>query len=133
MKKNILGLVLILMLLLGCDDSDVVNRNLNKDSKNFKVTRRIVLFNGVTDKYLFTVEGRCTVDGELWEGNVGKVLTVICKVADGNDDSAYKKHYLGLSDNVSFFVEQLDAKNVSKYHYKVTFKPSAILPDVEIR
>lgn len=124
---------MVLTLLSGCSDSEVVNHNLNEDSKNFKVVRRIVLFNGITDKYLFTVEGKCTVDGEQWGGDVGKALTVICKVSDGDGEDAYKKHYLGLSDNVSFFVEQLDAKKVSKYHYKVIFKPSTIIPDVEVR
>lgn len=31
-------------------------------------------------------------------------LEVTCKTGDGE----YKKHYLGISDNVTYFVEQLD-------------------------
>ena len=131
MKKIILSLMFILIILTGCTDDQVVNKNLNTDSKNFQVPRRIILFNGITDKYLFTVEGYCTVDGESWSGDVGKVLTVICKT--GDTDDSYKKHYLGLSDNVSFFVEQLEPKNVSRHHYKVVFKPSVVIPDIEIR
>ena len=56
-------------------------------------------------------------------------VSVTCKV--GPD--AYKKHFLGLSDNVTFFAEQLEGSNVSTYHYKVVFKPSVIIPDVEVR
>ena len=133
MKKYILGLALSLLVLTGCSDSEVVNSNLNTEAKQFRVVRRLVFFNGITDKYLFTVEGRCTVDGEDWGGNVGKVLSVICKIDDNDNENSYKKHYLGLSDNVSFFVEQIDPKSVSKNHYKVIFKPSIIKPEFELR
>ena len=52
-----------------------------------------------------------------------------CKV--GRD--AYKKHFLGLSDNVTYFAEQLHTADVSAYHYRVTFKPQVILPDIDAR
>ena len=74
--------------------------------------------------YMLTIEGKCALgnDDPSW------ALTVICKV--GPDE--YKKHFLGLSDNVTYFVEQLDGANVSRYHYEVVFKPSTIIPDIEI-
>jgi hypothetical protein len=46
---------------------------------------------------------------------------------------AFKKHFLGLSDNVTFVVEQLEPMAVNTYHYRVIFKPQAILPDVDAR
>lgn len=49
----------------------------------------------------------------------------------GEDD--YKKHFLGLSDNVTYFVEQIDGANVSANHYKVVYKPETIVPDIELR
>ncbi|MDO4871545.1 MAG: hypothetical protein Q4A26_02330, partial [Candidatus Saccharibacteria bacterium] len=49
------------------------------------------------------------------------------------DPGTYKKHFLGLSDNVSYFVEQMDDTEVNAYHYKVVFKPDIIVPDIEIR
>ena len=55
-------------------------------------------------------------------------MTVTCKTGDDE----YKKHFLGLSDNVTYFVEQIESKNVSVYNYKVIFKPAAILPDIEL-
>ena len=49
------------------------------------------------------------------------------------DLDEFKKHFLGLSDNVTYFAEQVDAKDVSIYHYRVIFKPQTILPDVDFR
>jgi hypothetical protein len=54
---------------------------------------------------------------------------VTCKTGP----SAYKKHFLGLSDNVTFFAEQIEAASVSAYHYKVMFKPQAIIPDIDFK
>lgn len=88
------------------------------------MTRRIVFFNGITDKYLMTIEGRCSIKKDGGD----KQLEVTCKV--GEDD--YKKHFLGLSDNVTYFVEQVDAANVSVNHYKLVYKPETIVPDIEL-
>lgn len=109
--------------LVGCSDAEVASENLSKDADNFKIDRRIVFFNGITDTYLLSIEGRCSIKDE------GNQLEVVCKI--GKD--SYKKHFLGLSDNVSYFVEQTSGANVSTSHYKVVFKPSAIVPDIEIR
>src|SRR6185369_8417333 len=101
--------------LAGCTtstDSDVVNRNISQDADNFKVPRRIVFINGITDKYLLTVEGYCSVD----TGNPA-ALTVTCA-----KDGGYIRDYLGRSDNVTWTVEQLDAAKVSPNYYKITFK-----------
>lgn len=105
------------------DDADVVSENLSKAADNFEVNRRIVMFNGITDKYLMVIEGTCSITDE------GNQLEVICKV----DKDSYKKHFLGLSDNVSYFVEQGEPVKASANHYRVTFKPQSILPDVDFR
>lgn len=114
-------------LLAGCtSDADRASENLSKEAEQFKVVRRVVFFNGITDKYLLTIEGRCSV--ETSESALGGSLEVTCKL--GEDQ--YKKHFLGLSDNVSYFVEQLNPVDVSVYHYKVIFKPENILPDIDV-
>lgn len=129
LKKTIAATLLAvtaIMGLTGCDtDADVASKNISQDSDNFKVNRRIVFFNGITDKYLMTIEGKCSIKKD---GN-DKQLEVTCKVGDDQ----YKKHFLGLSDNVTYFVEQVDAANVSPNHYKVTYKPETIVPDIEMR
>ena len=70
--------------------------------------RRVVFLNGVTDTYLLSIEGLCSIEDQQNQ------LEVTCEVSDGE----YKKHFLGLSDNVTYFAEQLDAAPVSAYHYR---------------
>lgn len=106
-------------------DADVASSNLSKDADNFKINRRIVMFNGITDKYLMVIEGLCSIAVDSEESQ----LEVTCKVGPGE----YKKHFLGLSDNVSYFVEQGEAAKVSVTQYKVIFKPSVIVPDIDFK
>lgn len=81
--------------------------------------------NGITDKYLLSIEGRCSVKNESDQ----KKLSVVCKTGE----STYKKHLLGLSDNVSYFVEQADGVKVSAYHYRVIFKPESVIPNIDMK
>jgi hypothetical protein len=120
-----LGL-LVLVSVAGCrTDADVVSENLSKSADQFQVLRRVVFYNGITESYMLTIEGYCSLGNYDEAGS----LTVTCKVAEGQ----YKKHFLGLSDNVTYFVEQLDGANVSKDHYKVIWKPSVIIPDIDVQ
>ena len=109
-------------LLSACSsDADVASENLSKAADQFEISRRIVFFNGITDTYLLTIEGKCSITDEVNQ------LEVICLVGD----EKFKKHFLGLSDNVSYFVEQLEGAGVSRYHYRVVFKPEVLIPDVD--
>lgn len=112
-----------LLVVTGCStDAEVVSANLSVEAGNFQIDRRIVFYNGITGTYILVIEGKCQVDHAY-------KLSVICKT--GHD--AYKKHYLGLSDNVTYFSEQLESHGASEYRYKVIFKPESIVPDVELR
>ena len=123
--KTILS-ALVIAALVGCSsDADVASRNVSKAADNFEVARRVIFYNGITNDYMLTIEGYCSLGNNDSHGT----LSVTCKTGPG----VYKKHFLGLSDNVTFFVEQLEAKNVSTAFYRVTFKPSTIIPDIEIR
>lgn len=130
MKKKIAAGVLALGLLFGvgacASDADRASRNLSTAAEQFEIERRIVFINGITDEYLLEIQGRCSVETEnsAAEGSI----EVTCKI--GPDE--YKKHYLGLSDNVTFLVEQLDPIDVSVYNYRVVFKPLNIIPDIDI-
>lgn len=127
MKKlySFLAAGLIALNLTACDDSEVATRNLIKAADNFEVNRRIVFYNGITDTYMLEIEGRCSIN--LNQNNTA--FNVICDVGNGN----YKRHTLVLSDNVTAFVEQIEPNKVSKNFYRVTFKPSTIIPNVDIR
>lgn len=108
----------------GCStDADVTSENLSKAADQFEINRRIVFFNGITDKYLLTIEGKCSIAPDT----ASKKLDVTCKT--GPD--SYKKHFLGLSDNVSYFVEQIDSAQADPNHYRVIFKPEVIIPDID--
>ena len=122
MKKLIIIALGVLMLAACSSDADVASDNLSKAAEQFEIDRRVVFFNGITDAYLLSIEGRCSIETD------GVTLSVTCKT--GPD--AYKKHYLGLSDNVSFFVEQLKPIDVDVYHYRVIFKPEVIVPDIDL-
>lgn len=104
-------------------DADVASNNLSKDADNFKILRRVVFYNGITNTYILVVEGYCSIGNDDKPGE----LTITCKVGP----NAFKKHFLGKSDNVTYFAEQIDAANVSTSHYKVIFKPESIIPDPE--
>ena len=113
--------VIVMALLAGCSDASVASRNLSQAADMFEINRRVVFYNGITDSYILTVEGRCSIYDD------GNQLELTCKT--GPD--SYKKHFLGLSDNVTYFAEQLEGEDVSVYRYRVIFKPEAIVPDID--
>ena len=124
---TIIGIITLSLLILGaaseCSDAAIASDNISEAADQFQIVRRIVFYNGITDEYMLVIEGRCSIQ-------IGpQTLRVTCKIGD----SAYKKHYLGLSDNVTYFVEQIKIVDVSVYHHKVTFKPQAIIPSIELR
>jgi hypothetical protein len=127
MKKLLLTATLVgTVFISGCDtDANIASQNLSKAADQFEIDRRIVFYNGITDSYMLTIEGRCSIKADT----VGKKLDVTCRT--GRND--FKKHFLGLSDNVTYFVEQIQGADVSTYHYKVIFKPQSILPDIDFK
>ena len=131
MKKIIAlaaGALLALIALAGCaTDADVASSNLSVAAEQFEINRRIVFFNGITDKYLLEIDGFCSV--ETGDSKLSGSLEVTCKTGPG----VFKKHFLGLSDNVSYFVEQIEGAGISTSNYKVIFKPSVIVPDIDVK
>lgn len=113
-------------LLAGCGSSaDVASRNLSKAADQFEINRRIVFYNGITGEYILTIEGLCSLGNKDEAGQ----LSVTCKVGPNN----YKKHFLGLSDNVTYFAEQIDAATASEYQYHVIFRPTTLVPTIEVK
>lgn len=123
MKK--LLIITAAIALAGCTDADIASRNLSKAADQFEVNRRVVFYNGITGDYILAIEGLCSLGNNDKTGR----LSVTCKTGDG----IYKKHFLGLSDNVTFFAEQMEPSKVSAYHYRVIFKPQTIVPDIDLR
>jgi hypothetical protein len=125
-KSILLAMALIMVFsLVGCRDADVASRNLSIAADYFEISRRIVFYNGITGDYILTIEGLCS----LGNADVTGELTVTCKT--GPND--FKKHFLGLSDNVTYFAEQIESSETDVYHYRVIFKPSVIIPSIEVK
>ena len=109
--------------IVGCSsDASIASQNISKAADMFEIDRRIVFLNGITDTYLLSIEGKCSIEDQRNQ------LEVTCKTGPG----AFKKHFLGLSDNVTYFAEQLSDSQSSTFHYRVIFKPQSILPNVDI-
>lgn len=120
LKKYLtLGIMSTVLLVGGCSAADKASYNISKDSDEFRVTRRVVFYNSITDTYLMEMSGNMSID--LSRDNV---LEVTAKIGPNE----YQKHYLGLSDNVTYTVEQLGTSDVSEYRYEMIFKPKSILP-----
>ena len=131
--RNLAGIILLLCVLVfagtstGCSpvghsDARVASHNISQAADMFEINRRVVFFNGITSDVLLTIIGKCSISDQYNQ------LEVTCKVGDGK----YKKHFLGLSDNVSYFAEHIDSTSVSASQYKVIIKPSAMIPDFDL-
>lgn len=111
--------------LTGCDTpANVASRNIALAAENFEVSRRIVFFNGITDSYLLSIEGLCSIDVQGAQNQ----LEVTCKT--GPDE--FKKHHLGLADNVAYFSEQIQSVKADSYHYRVVFRPQTVVPSISM-
>ena len=117
-------IILLTLFIVGCtDDASVAKRNMSKAADNFEIMRRVVFYNSITDKIVLVTEGRCSVE------SANLRTSVICKVGPGE----YIRNFYGKSDNTVYFVEQMDSIPVNVYHYRRTFKPQALLPDIDFR
>lgn len=115
-----------LLISAGCDtDASIASRNLSKAADMFEINRRIIFLNVMTNEYILSVEGRCAVVDS------GGKVAITCKTGDG--ENQLKKHQMGRTETVTYFSEQLEWADVSVYHYKVIFKPQAIIPDVDFK
>ena len=121
--KFLIVMLLITIGMTGCafdNDAEVASRNVSKEADMFKVKRRIVFINLRSDSYLFEITGNCSIETD----NTDNQLEVICKVGEDK----YQKHFLRLSNETTYTVEQLEYSEVSKYDYEIVFKPESIIP-----
>ena len=107
----------------GCQsDAKTASNNLSKAADMFEIQRNIVFYNGITGDYMLQMEGKCSITDQKTQ------LEVTCKTGPGQ----FKKHFLGLSHNVTYFAEQLENVNVSMYHNRIIWKPQSIIPNIDI-
>ena len=109
--------------LAGCkNDAATGNRNLTTAADNFEINRNIVFYNTWTDTEVVSVTGYCSIEDKEHK------LWVTCKDADG-----LKRHQLGRSANLTYFMTQLESVDISLYHTRIVWKPQSFIPDVDLR
>ena len=71
----------------------------------------------------------CADEANVASRNLGKAADNF----EVNRRVVFYNGFLGLSDNVTYFVEQLETSKASPHFYRVTFKPSTIIPDIRVQ
>lgn len=123
-KRAILISVIVMciaMLFTGCQrQSDKVSYNLSLDADNFNNVRQITVMNCIKGDVLFQMTGKISIEADR-EDNQLEII-----VEDENGE--YKKHFIGLSDNVTYVVEDITSKDVNNYKYTLNFNPKMWIP-----
>ncbi len=119
-KKLIMAIVTIFTLVAftGCTQSERVSHNLSKEADSFNVIRELTVINAIQGDVLFTMVGKLSVE------TTEDKLYVIVEDENGN----YQKHIIGLSDNITYVLEQKDFKNVENYKYTLNYNPKMWVP-----
>lgn len=124
MKKRIcliLSILLLSILFCGCEtEAERVSYNLSQEADNFNVIRQLTVINCIEGDVLFQMTGKMSITADTADNQ----LEVIVEREDG----LYQKHFVGLSDNVTYVVEQLEVENVSKYKYSLNYNPKMWIP-----
>lgn len=122
-KKKIILLTMIatlLILLTGCNEAKKVSYNLSQEADNFNDIRQVTVINCLKGDTLFQMTGKMSITADV-EDNQLEII-----VEDENGE--YKKHFIGLSDNVTYVVEDITTKDVNKYKYTLNFNPKMWIP-----
>ena len=110
-------------MLAGCKtEASRVEYNLTQEADNFNIVRQLTVINCLQGDVLFQMTGKMSITADVDDNQ----LEIIVE----NDDGNYTKHFVGLSDNVTYTIEDLNlGKNdVEKYKYTLNFNPNMWLP-----
>lgn len=123
--KKIIAIILVLAVMVGfctgCTEASRVSHNLSKQADNFNIVRQLTVINCIEGDVLFQMTGKLSIEAD----SVDNQLEIVVE-----DDGTYVKHFVGLSDNVTYVVEDLNLGDnaVSKYKYTLNFNPSMWIP-----
>lgn len=125
MKKKIMmiilsGLIGVLML-TGCTQANRVSYNLTQQADNFNIVRQLTVMNCIKGDVLFQMTGKMSITADTADNQLEIIV---------EDEGTYVKHFVGLSDNVTYTIEDLNlgANEVSNYKYTLNFNPNMWLP-----
>ena len=124
MKKIILLAVTVMaagVLLTGCEtEAQRVSYNLSQEADNFNDVRQITVINCLQGDTLFQMTGKMSINADMADNQLEVVVE--------DENGEYKKHFIGLSDNVTYVVEDITSGDVSKYKYTLNFNPNMWWP-----
>ena len=119
MKKILMLLVaaIIALSLTSCTQADRVSHNLSKEADNFNIVRQFTVINCIEGDVLFQMTGRLSITADTTDNQLEIIV---------ENNGTYVKHFIGLSDNVTYVVEDLNLGDnaVSKYQYTLNFNPN---------
>jgi uncharacterized protein YbbC (DUF1343 family) len=126
MRKILVVLIVLVLLIgmVGCIQSETVNYNLTKEADNFNVVRELTVVNCIANDVLFQMTGKMSIKADRADNQ----LEVIVEDENGK----YQKHFIGMSDNVTYVVEQKNYADVSNYKYTLRYNPKMWIP-IEIK
>lgn len=104
----------------GCTEAERVSYNISQDADNFNQIRQLTVINCIQGDILFQMTGKMSISADIEENQ----LEVIVEDENGN----YKKHFIGLSDNVTYVVEDITSDSTDKYQYQLNFNPNMWIP-----
>ena len=104
----------------GCNQAERVSYNLSKEADNFNDIRQVTVINCIEGDILFQMTGKMSITADTSDNQ----LEII--VEDENGE--YKKHFIGLSNNVTYVVEDITSEDVSNYKYTLNFNPDMCIP-----
>lgn len=122
MKKQIMLFAMLFCLACtGCSQASRVSSNLSKEADNFNIVRQLTVINCIEGDVLFQMTGKMSIYADRTDNQLEIIV---------EDDGTYVKHFVGLSDNVTYTVEDLNlgANEVNKYKYTLNFNPKMWLP-----
>jgi hypothetical protein len=122
--KKIVSLILVIAIsikLVGCTEAERVSYNLSEQADNFNIVRQLTVMNCIKGDVLFQMTGKMSIEADS-EDNQLEIIV--------ENNGTYVKHFVGLSDNVTYVVEDLNLGDnaVSKYKYTLNFNPNMWLP-----
>jgi hypothetical protein len=117
------AVMMVMVLLTGCRQSDRVSYNLSVEADSFNVTRQLTVINTRAEdgnaSILFQMTGNFSIEKET-DGDLA--------VIGENPGGAYYKHFVYLSQDITYIVEDLGTTNVSKHRFEINFNPKMIVP-----
>ena len=121
MKKFYLICVLSLIFIItGCTQAERVSYNLSKQADNFNQVRQLTVINCIKGDVLFQMTGKLSITADTTDNQLEVVVE--------DELGRYKKHFIGLSDNVTYVVEDITSDTVSNYRYTLNFNPNMWIP-----